>query len=104
MEEEHEYTCFNEEYLRFAQDIKTPWTQAFVAVLTLFSLAFISVGLTGIIMDIHPGGVFTSLFSVGVVMFLTMLFVGSIFLIGYCTLPKPNPRRRRVLSNHLTWP
>jgi hypothetical protein len=95
---EEEYTCFNEEYLRFVEDIETPWAQAFVGVISLLMVVFIGAGLTGILMDIHPGGVFVSLFSVGVVMFLTMLFVGSIFLIGYCTLPKPTPRKRRVVS------
>ena len=85
MEEEH--TCFNEEYLRFAEDMETPWARAFVIVVTLFMVVFITAGLTGILMDLHPTAIFTSLFSVGVVMFLIMLFVGSIFLIGYCTLP-----------------
>ncbi len=102
MEEEH--TCFNKEYLRFVDDMETPCARAFLIVITLFTFAFISAGLTGILMNLHPTGIFTSLFSVGVVMFLMMLLAGSIFLIGYCTLPKPKPRRRSALSRHLTLP
>jgi len=95
---QEEYTCFNEEYLRFVEDMESPLARAFVGVIALVMVIFIAVGLSGILMDIYPGGVFVSLFSVGVVMFLTMLFVGSIFLIGYCTLPKPKARKRRVMS------
>jgi hypothetical protein len=96
--EEQEHTCFNEEYLRFAEDMETPLGRAFVGVIALFMVAFISAGLAGILMDIQPGGVFVSLFSVGVIMFLTMLFVASIFLIGYCTLPKPKRKNRRIVT------
>ena len=95
---QEEYTCFNEEYLRFVEDMETPWARAFVGVIALLMVVFIATGLTGILMDIRPAAIFTSLFSVGVVMFLTMFLVGSIFLIGYCTLPKPKPKKRRVVS------
>jgi hypothetical protein len=96
--EEQEHTCFNEEYLRFAEDMETPCGRAVVGVLCFFAVVFIAAGLSGILMDIHPTGIFTTLFGVGLVMFLIMLLAGSIFLIGYCTLPKPKPRKRRIVT------
>ncbi len=70
---QEEYTCFNEEYLRFVEDMETPWAQVVVGVMIILMLVFIAAGLTGILMDIHPTGIFTTLFGVGLVMFLIML-------------------------------
>lgn len=96
MQEEEEYTCFNKEYLRFAEDMETPYGCAVVGVLCFFVVVFTAAGLTGILMNIYPAGIFTTLFGVGVAMFLMMFLAGSIFLIGYCTLPKPKPVRRQL--------